>query len=109
MFEAAAEAGSVLESPSPQVRIQQYAERGIEYELHVHTSNPIRQPQARHEVTGRWTTRSPGRTSNRPTPDGTCGFGENRPETASNDDLRMRSDRPRPHQSYSTVFPDIAG
>lgn len=50
MLEAAAEADRVLESPAPQVRIQQYAERGIEYELHVHISNPIRQPQARHEV-----------------------------------------------------------
>lgn len=50
MFEAAAEADSVLESPSPQVRIQQYADRGIEYELHVHISSPLRQPQARHDV-----------------------------------------------------------
>ena len=50
MFEAAAAADSVLESPSPQVRIQQYADRGIEYELHVHISSPLRQPQARHEV-----------------------------------------------------------
>ena len=50
MFEAAKEARSILDSPSPQVRIQQYADRGIEYELHVHISNPIRQPQARHEV-----------------------------------------------------------
>ena len=50
MLEAAESADRVLESPAPQVRIQQYAERGIEYELHVHISNPIRQPQARHEV-----------------------------------------------------------
>lgn len=50
MLEAAEEAGRVLDSPAPQVRIQQYAERGIEYELHVHISNPIRQPEARHQV-----------------------------------------------------------
>ena len=50
MFEAAAEADSVLDSPDPQVRIQQYADRGIEYELQVHVPNPIRQVRARHEV-----------------------------------------------------------
>lgn len=50
MREAAAEASSVLESPSPQVRIQQYADRGIEYELQVHINNPTREPRARHDV-----------------------------------------------------------
>jgi small-conductance mechanosensitive channel len=50
MFEASAAADSVLESPEPQVRIQQYAERGIEYELLVHVPNPIRQVRARHGV-----------------------------------------------------------
>ena len=50
MFEAAAEAPNILESPAPQVRIQQYAERGIEYELQVYIANPTRQARARHQV-----------------------------------------------------------
>lgn len=50
MSEAAEAADSVLESSSPQVRIKQYADRGIEYELQVHVSHPTRQVRARHEV-----------------------------------------------------------
>ena len=50
MFEATERAKTVLESPSPEVRIQQYADRGIEYELQCYVPNPIRQSHARHEV-----------------------------------------------------------
>lgn len=50
MFEAADAATTVMESPAPQVRIQQYAERGIEYELQCYVRNPTRQAQGRHEV-----------------------------------------------------------
>ena len=50
MFEATRNANTVLESPPPEVRIQQYADRGIEYELRCFVPNPIQQVRGRHEV-----------------------------------------------------------
>jgi small-conductance mechanosensitive channel len=50
MLEVAEESNSVLESPSPRVRFQEFGENALNYELFVWIPNPIERVRARHRL-----------------------------------------------------------
>lgn len=50
LMEAAEGASEVRETPSPEVRLDQFGDDGIDYELRVFIPHPTREARARHEV-----------------------------------------------------------